>query len=764
MAQTTQTAFRSSSILANLSTACLLATVAATAAGQVQDADGHAKQSPTNPPKPVEVPLSEQFGVSFLPAPQISLMPVDVAELLIEDTRTPQPAPMRFAVPREVAIDVADGSWMPVDGGHLWRLSLVAEEATCNRLHLTGLNMAEGQELYLVTETKIREWVGPITDDGQFDTGEAWGLFGPSTTSTIEWFVPGNDKPAVLPFTGAEVCHGYRDVFAPASDDFAGGDQGGVAGNCHNQPACYSAWANESNATVKLFFGGGYLCSGQVMATTAADETPYVSTANHCISTQSTANSAQYIFFYRANTCGGGTASGTTVTGSDLTDTYATSDCTLLMVRAEIPATTYWVGWLTTNPANGTASTCLHHPGGAPQAISFGSKLATNNYCGSGSYWSQISWTSGVTEGGSSGSSIYQDSSHKLYGVLTCGGSYCATPQYDDAYGRWDSAVSSSGGNFAAFLASGSDDAQEENDTCATAKAVSSGTISSLVCKSTDEDWYSFSVAGGTTASIALTFTDANGDIDAQLYSSCGGTVLASGLSHTNNEVLSWNNSGASQTVFLRVYMYSDTRNDYSMTITATQSGPANDECTGATALAFGSNNLDTSNASNSAVAVTSACIDGGSTTIYKDLWYRVTALFDGTVTVSNCGNSTFDSRIIVYGNACPTASTAILACDDDTAGCAGSTTSVTWDAYAGEQFLVRIGGKTSNAAGYTTVTVSGVPTPSCPADINDSGAIDGVDLGILLSGWGTGSGDVNGDGLTDGVDLANLLSNWGPC
>ncbi|MDA1106589.1 MAG: hypothetical protein O2855_08390, partial [Planctomycetota bacterium] len=53
---------------------------------------------------------------------------------------------------------------------------------------------------------------------------------------------------------------------------------------------------------------------------------------------------------------------------------------------------------------------------------------------------------------------------------------------------------------------------------------------------------------------------------------------------------------------------------------------------------------------------------------------------------------------------------------------------------------------------------------PPCPADLNTDGAVNGVDLSMTLSGWGTSTGDVNGDGLTDGIDLATLLSNWGPC
>ncbi len=53
--------------------------------------------------------------------------------------------------------------------------------------------------------------------------------------------------------------------------------------------------------------------------------------------------------------------------------------------------------------------------------------------------------------------------------------------------------------------------------------------------------------------------------------------------------------------------------------------------------------------------------------------------------------------------------------------------------------------------------------TPSVPADLNGDGVVDGVDLGILLSGWGSaGAGDLSGDGVVDGIDLGILLSAWG--
>jgi hypothetical protein len=51
-----------------------------------------------------------------------------------------------------------------------------------------------------------------------------------------------------------------------------------------------------------------------------------------------------------------------------------------------------------------------------------------------------------------------------------------------------------------------------------------------------------------------------------------------------------------------------------------------------------------------------------------------------------------------------------------------------------------------------------------CPADLNGDDSIDGKDLAILISGWGTAEADITNDGNTDGVDLGILLASWGPC
>ena len=61
--------------------------------------------------------------------------------------------------------------------------------------------------------------------------------------------------------------------------------------------------------------------------------------------------------------------------------------------------------------------------------------------------------------------------------------------------------------------------------------------------------------------------------------------------------------------------------------------------------------------------------------------------------------------------------------------------------------------------------------TPICVAcpDLNNDGIVNGGDLAVMLTSWGTCAtavcpGDLNGDSVVDGLDLSILLASWGPC
>ena len=710
--------------------------------------DGHGPLPIPAVEKPAEPTLTERYGVWFVPPPEMILPEMETQKYINEDGPLDQGSPVRFSIERSVDLTLADGQWLDVAGGRLWRVDITMTGAVNSRLHLSGLSLADGQELALVSPDFDPTMSGVLSGTGDFGNGEAFGICGPSPRTRIEWFVPTGQSAKQLPFTEIMDAYGYRDVFQLSQ----------YGGTCSLNPACYAAWLNESNATCKMTFtegGFGYECSAQLIATTAADETPYIATANHCISTQAVANTAQFIFFFRS-ACTGGNSAGTTVSGADLTLTHLASDSTLLMIRGTLPASVYWVGWSNANPAVSTASTCLHHPSGTAQAISFGSKNAGSFNCGApAGNWNSVSWTSGITEGGSSGSAIYQDSTHKLYGVLTCGASACSNPAADDGYGRWDLAVNS--GGFAAKLAVGADDTLEQNDTCATAWPLAAGTYSGLVVKRLDEDWYAITVGSGSTLSGTFTYTHANGDIDLELYSSCGGTPVLIRNGNVNNETLSYVNPGATAVFYLRVFLATDTRNEYSMVISVPITGPANDNCATPTAIGNSGIAFNTATATNSTPSLPTSCDEGFGIVMNNDLWYAYTAVCTGTATASTCGAATFDTRIAVYSSC----ASAVIACSDNASGCTGNTSKASWPVTAGSVSYVRIGSATS-ATGTGTLTLS--CTLACVADRNGDRFVDGADLAVLIASWATSDADLNGDFYTDGADLSIMLGSFGSC
>lgn len=72
-------------------------------------------------------------------------------------------------------------------------------------------------------------------------------------------------------------------------------------------------------------------------------------------------------------------------------------------------------------------------------------------------------------------------------------------------------------------------------------------------------------------------------------------------------------------------------------------------------------------------------------------------------------------------------------------------------------------------ASGAADINDDAIPDDcQCIADLFVDGVVNGADLGVLLSQWGTASknaiGDINRDGAINGADLAIVLSGWGPC
>ena len=83
---------------------------------------------------------------------------------------------------------------------------------------------------------------------------------------------------------------------------------------------------------------------------------------------------------------------------------------------------------------------------------------------------------------------------------------------------------------------------------------------------------------------------------------------------------------------------------------------------------------------------------EGNGLTFRRDVWIRYAASCTGVATASVC-DSDFNTKLAVYdARACPGK---IIACSDDACGEEGTRSEVTFDVGQGEEYLVRIGGRT---------------------------------------------------------------------
>jgi len=348
--------------------------------------------------------------------------------------------------------------------------------------------------------------------------------------------------------------------------------------SCHNDVMCFPAWADTAKACGGIGFisQNSIFCSGQLLNTLAGDQTPYFLTAAQCIGTMAEAQSSEIFFKYQTPTCNGVPPAITSVpraTGCTLLAANTTLDFSLLMVDGTLPSGLSWAGWISGAVADGALAACIHFPLGEFERISFGAK-SSDPTCG-GPGFVRMNWTSGPTEPGSVGGGVFLDApGQPLFGQLACGPSTCASVTSDD-FGSFSAAYPA----ISALLAAGSDDSFEPNDSCDRPRAMSLGSFPGLVAKSTDEDWYSVFLEPGETLSAEALFTHANGDIDVEMFSVCGGPPLAVSAGQTGWESAAWTNGGVStQSVLIRVFLASDTRNTYTLTL-STSVPPGSGAC-----------------------------------------------------------------------------------------------------------------------------------------------------------------------------------------
>lgn len=380
---------------------------------------------------------------------------IDIERLLAEDRErgknTQRPGPQRFAVAADVAYTLENsGTWQTLADGRLWRLRIQSPGAKSMNLGITRFDMPEGAKLWIY-DPAHKHVEGPYTSRHRSRAGSLWTPVIEGDEIVVEVFVPAGVTQPVIEI--GKINQGYRGF-----DNTSGkGGFAGTEGTCNNDVICPEGdpWRDQIRAVGVYTFqlpGGTYVCTGTLLNDTAYDFKPYFLTANHC--TVDSTNDASIVVYwnFQSATCGthGPGSIADNQTGSIFRASYAPSDFRLLELSAtpDPGFNVFHAGWDATG-AIPTATVGIHHPSGDVKAISFSnSSPDTTAYNSSthdplGNHW-RVLWDSGVTEGGSSGSCLFETTNKRCIGQLHGGPSGCGGADLHDYYGRFS--VSWNGG------------------------------------------------------------------------------------------------------------------------------------------------------------------------------------------------------------------------------------------------------------------------------------------------------------------------------
>jgi len=136
---------------------------------------------------------------------------------------------------------------------------------------------------------------------------------------------------------------------------------------------------------------------------------------------------------------------------------------------------------------------------------------------------------------------------------------------------------------------------------------------------------------------------------------------------------------------------------------------PQNDFCQDAIRVGLGQTPFDTTDAITDGPFEPTCGFCCGDEQINQDVWFEYQADEDGPLVVSLCGSS-FDTKLAVYEEQCPTRPGELIACNDDFPTCEVQS-QVTLDARRGTTYLIRIGGF-RELQGPGTLTAAPPPQP----------------------------------------------------
>ncbi len=330
------------------------------------------------------------------------------------------------------------------EGTKTWRMGFYAKDAASLSVVFSKFKLAKGVRIF-VYDQQQQQIRGGFT----YKNNKSYGSLAISPVQSNRIYIEAQLMKFVNDPGDIEI--GYiakRNKTAQKADVYKDGYYGSSGScnidiNCHEEPEIQKI----KHSVVRIVYMGSERCTGTLINNTSEDATPYVLTAQHCISSQYIASTCIFYFNYESPYCDGPDGSiQQSISGSDL---IATTDVKLdfsLLKLSTSPPFYYhpiFSGWDRRNvtPQN---TYSIHHPQGDVKKIAIDDHEAETGDFGEGydanTHWLVLDWEEGTTERGSSGAPLFNQDNN-LIGSLSGGDAICGysvNDFFEKLYHSWD--------------------------------------------------------------------------------------------------------------------------------------------------------------------------------------------------------------------------------------------------------------------------------------------------------------------------------------
>lgn len=367
---------------------------------------------------------------------------------------------------------------LQISDADIYIIKINIPNAQALNLYSNNFYIPKGGEMYIYNEDYSKV-IGGFTSLNNHPSGMFASDYVYGDNMIIEYYQPKTIKEKAK-IELSEISYFYRDIenyksLTKNSEEY------GASGSCEVNVNCSEGdnYRNQQRGVCRIYlrvnnYQGGW-CSGTLINNTARDKKPYVISAAHCIEDVSnTSYYNQFVFYFNYETSGcsnpatepttSNTLTGCSVKAYDNTFASGGSDFWLMLLNNNVPDSyrPYYCGWSRSQIAS-TNGVGIHHPAGDVKKIStYTTSLVSSQYQTTAqthwkAVWAQTTNGYGVTEGGSSGSALFNNEG-LIVGTLTGGASSCsaATSAKNDLYGKfsyhWNSNGTATERQIATFL------------------------------------------------------------------------------------------------------------------------------------------------------------------------------------------------------------------------------------------------------------------------------------------------------------------------